>query len=339
MIRAESNLGVYASLSELVALQHQARGFSFLPGQPIHSLLAGRHASRLRGRGLDFEELRHYQFGDDVRQIDWKATNRTRKTQVRVYTEERERAVLLVVDQRLKMFFGSQRNMKSVTAAEAAGLAAWRVIFVKDRVGAVVFNDSAIVEICPRRSRGTVMQILGAVLKQNHALAIDAGIVSQAAMLNEALRRVDRLATHDMLVCLITDGYGADKETERLTTRIARHNDVLVTFIYDPLEAELPVAGPLVFSEGKRQLEVDTRSKRLRTAFRASFDERVQRAHKFLLQREVPLIPISTAEDVAAQLRRLLGQAAPRFTARTEPHPARATPHGLGRSLALALLR
>ena len=95
--------------------------------EPVQSLLAGRQASRLRGRGLDFEELRQYQFGDDVRRIDWKATNRTGKTQLRVYTEERERAVLLIVDQRLKMFFGSRRNMKSVTAAQAAAIAAWRV--------------------------------------------------------------------------------------------------------------------------------------------------------------------------------------------------------------------
>lgn len=309
--RNEPIPGVYSNLSELVVLQHQARGFSFLPRQPIHSLLAGRHASRLRGRGLDFEELRHYQFGDDVRLIDWKATNRTRKTQLRVFNEERERIVLLVIDQRLSMFFGSQRCMKSVTAAEAAALAAWRVVFAKDRVGAVVFNDSTIAEIRPQRSRGTVMQILGAVLEQNHGLAINAGIIANAAMLNEALRRVGRLTKHDALVCLITDGHGTDEETERLTARIATHNDVLAILIYDPLEAALPNAGPVVFAESARQLEVDTGSDRLRTAFRASFDERVARARSFLLRREVPLIPISTAEEVAGQLRRLLGKSAP----------------------------
>jgi uncharacterized protein (DUF58 family) len=312
MTRTAPIPGVYASLSELVILQHKARGFSFLPRQPIHSLLAGQHASRLRGRGLDFDELRHYQFGDDVRQIDWKATNRTRKTQLRVFTEERERVVLLVVDQRLSMFFGSHRCMKSVAAAETAALAAWRVIFVKDRVGAVVFNDSVIAQIRPQRSRGTVMQILGAVLEQNHALAIDAGILPQAAMLNEALRRVERLATHDALICLITDGQGADEETARLTTRLAQHNDVLAVLIHDPLEVELPKAGPVVFAEGADQLEVDTGSNRLRAAFHASFDERVQRAREFLVRREVPLIPISTSEEVANQLGRLLGRVATR---------------------------
>jgi uncharacterized protein (DUF58 family) len=130
-------------------------------------------------------------------------------------------------------------------------------------------------------------------------------------MLNEALRRVGRLTKHDALVCLITDGHGTDEETERLTARIATHNDVLAILIYDPLEAALPNAGPVVFAESARQLEVDTGSDRLRTAFRASFDERVARARSFLLRREVPLIPISTAEEVAGQLRRLLGKSAP----------------------------
>ena len=138
---ADPTPGVYATLVDLVALQYKARGFSFLPRQPIHSLLAGRHASRLRGRGLNFEEIRRYLPGDDIRQIDWKVTARTRKTHSRVYTEERERTVLLLVDQRLTMFFGSVRDMKSVTAAETAALAAWHVLAQKDRVGTLVFND------------------------------------------------------------------------------------------------------------------------------------------------------------------------------------------------------
>src|SRR5262249_19246619 len=137
-----STTGVYAKLKDLVLLRQQASGFSLLPRQPIHSLLAGRHTSKLRGRGLNFAEIRRYLPGDDIRQIDWKVTARTRQPQSRVYTEERERPVLMVVDQRLGMFFGSQRAMKSVTAVEAAALVAWRTIAVKDRIGLVLFNDS-----------------------------------------------------------------------------------------------------------------------------------------------------------------------------------------------------
>src|SRR5262245_9606701 len=177
--------GVYVGLNELVALQHRTHGFSFLPRQPVQSPLSGRHASRLRGRGLNFEEIRRYQPGDDIRQIDWKVTARTRKTHSRVFTEERERTTLLVVDQRLTMVFGSVRNMNSVTAAQLAALGAWRVLEQKDRVGALVFNDSKTVEIRPQRSRATVMRILNAVLEYNHALSLKTNARPNPGMLNE----------------------------------------------------------------------------------------------------------------------------------------------------------
>ncbi len=303
--------GVYASLRELVALQYRAKGFSFLPRQPVHSLLAGRHASRLRGRGLNFEEIRRYQPGDDIRQIDWKATMRLRKTQSRVYTEERERSVLLLVDQRITMFFGSVRNMKSVTAAEAAALAAWRVLAQQDRIGALVFNDDAIGEIRPQRSQRAAMQILHAVLKKNHALSLSGGARANPAKFNEALHRCERLAKHDCLVCVISDGHGHDEESRRVLTRIAQHNDVLFVFVHDPLETELPDAGPLVFGDGARQLEVDTGSHRLRDRFRETFAEERADGRKFLLQRETPVLPLSTAEGVVEQLRRQLGMRLP----------------------------
>jgi len=301
--------GVYARLEDLVALQFKARGFSFLPRQPVHSILAGRHASRLRGRGLNFEEIRRYQPGDDVRQIDWKVTMRMRKTHCRVYTEEKERCVLILVDQRLSMFFGSAKNMKSVTAAEAAALAAWRVVAQKDRVGALVFNDEKVTEIRPHRSRARVMEILHAVLEQNHALSVDSGVKPNPGMLNEALHRALRLAKHDFLICVITDGAGENEETQRLMTRLGQHNDVLVGFIHDPLEVELPNAGPLIFSDGIRQMECDTGKRALREGYRDDFAKRRAEKRKYLLHRETPVVPISTTENVADQLRHHLGRA------------------------------
>jgi uncharacterized protein (DUF58 family) len=301
--------GVYARLEDLVALQFRAKGFSFLPRQPVHSILAGRHASRLRGRGLNFEEIRRYLPGDDIRQIDWKVTMRTRKTHCRVYTEEKERCVLLIVDQRLSMFFGSVRNMKSVTAAEAAALAAWRVLAQKDRVGALVFNDTGIEEIRPHRSRARVMQILHTILEQNHALTIQPGMRPNAGMLNEVLRRASRLATHDYLICVITDGAGDNEETSHLMTRLGQHNDVLVAFVHDPLEIELPDAGPLIFSDGARQMECDTGKHALRQGYRDDFAKMRAAKRQYLLHRETPVIPLSTAESVSDQLRRHLGRA------------------------------
>ena len=133
--------GVYVSLDDLLALEYRGRKVSFLPHQPVRSLLSGRFASRMRGRGLNFEEIRDYRPGDDVRSIDWKVTARLQKPHIRVFNEERDRQTLLVVDQRLSMFFGSRRSMKSVTAAEAAAISAWRVLGAGDRVGAIVFDD------------------------------------------------------------------------------------------------------------------------------------------------------------------------------------------------------
>jgi uncharacterized protein (DUF58 family) len=302
-----TDAGVYVGLQDLVAMRSRARGFSFLPRQPVHSLLAGRHASRLRGRGLNFEEIRRYQPGDDIRQIDWKVTARTRKTHSRVFTEERERTTLFLVDQRLTMFFGSVARMKSVTAAEAAALGAWRVLEQQDRVGALVFNDREIVELRPQRSQGSVMRILQAIVKQNRALAVDRGLRSNPSMLNDVLRRCDRLARHDCLVCIVSDAAGQDEQTQQLLTRIAHHNDVLFAFVHDPLEGELPDAGPLVFGDGRAQLEVDTGQRALRDSFRSGFEAVRAAGRHFLLQRETPVIPLNTRDDVAEQVRARLG--------------------------------
>ena len=106
-------MGAYADLDSLVALQFKAAGFTLKHNQPVHSLLFGRRASHVHGRGLDFEELRSYVAGDDVRSIDWRVTARVQKPYVRVYSEERDRPTMLVVDQRINMFFGSRRSMKS----------------------------------------------------------------------------------------------------------------------------------------------------------------------------------------------------------------------------------
>ena len=176
--------GVYVGLDDLLALEHRGRKVSFLPRQPVRSLLSGRFASRMRGRGLNFEEIRDYRPGDDVRSIDWKVTARLQKPHVRVFNEERDRQALLVVDQRLSMFFGSRLAMKSVTAAEAAAIGAWRVLAAGDRVGAIVFNDSRHHRVAaaaqpPERARAAM-----AIVAHNQALGVGRGISGAPAMLN-----------------------------------------------------------------------------------------------------------------------------------------------------------
>lgn len=302
-----SEQGVYVDLESLIKLQYKARGFSFLPRQPVHSVLTGRYASRVRGRGLDFEEIRRYVPGDDIRTIDWKVTARTGKPHTRVYTEERDRPQIIVVDQRLSMFFGSRVSMKSVTAAEAGALAAWRSFSVGDRIGAVVFNDTEIAEVAPHRSRERVMRILQALVDKNRVLAVDRGIQPAPEMLNRALERVQRLAGHDYLVTVVTDFSGADDDTKRLLSAIAQHNDVLAALIYDPLQVELPAEGRLVVTEGELQIELDVGRAKERQAISDFFPGRLREFKQALDGIGVPILPLHTAEGVAEQLRHLLG--------------------------------
>jgi uncharacterized protein (DUF58 family) len=215
--------------------------------------------------------------------------------------------MLLLIDQRQSMFFGSRLAMKSVVAAEAAALAAWRVLQAGDRVGAFVYDDAEVVEIAPQRSEPQVLRILATVVEKNHALRSDRERQANPAMLNRVLERVTRVALHDFLLCLIGDAAGADAESVRHITHLSAHNDVLAAFIYDPLEAALPNAGRLVMAEGGLQLDVDTADRGLRERYRTGFEERLARIQALSRQRSIPVLPLSTAEPVPEQVRRILG--------------------------------
>jgi uncharacterized protein (DUF58 family) len=296
---------VHPTLEDLVELQYQAKGFSLLPKQPVESLLAGRHASRLRGRGLTFEELRGYRPGDDIRAIDWKATARLRSPHVRVYSEERERPVLLVVDQRSPMFFGSQRTTKATAAAEVAALSAWRVLDVKDRVGAIVFGDDEIVQIRPQRSRQTVMRICNELIRLNRKLSASSPR-SSPENFNAALQRAVNVANHDYLVVLVTDYDGANEETRKLCTRLAAHNDVLAVLTYDPFGIQLPDAPGLEVTDGENAISVPEGGN-FPEGFAECFEKKLENIRSVLGSIRIPVLPICTHDPVSEQVLDALG--------------------------------
>jgi len=305
-VEAEKPPGAYANLDNLIRIQFKARDFSFLPRQPVTSILSGRYASRLRGRGLNFEELRRYMPGDDIRTMDWKVTARTRSPHVRVYTEEKDRSVVLIVDQRINMFFGTRDKLKSVTAAEAAALGVWRALDVGDRAGAVVFNDTELVDVRPQRSQNTAMSILGTIVRMNHALHADTAVEPNPAMLNQALEAALQLISHDTLVIMISDFFGVDEQTERLAARMAEHNDVLALLIHDPIRLK-PAVQNLTVSDGSRQMEIDFADKRVREKVSGDYDDEQEHITHFLRKLAAPLLMISNEGDVVDQVRRLLG--------------------------------
>ncbi|MEH6558582.1 MAG: DUF58 domain-containing protein [Oceanicoccus sp.] len=301
----EQDHRVYAQLPELIKLQFQAKGFSFLPKQPAKSLLTGRHSSKLRGRGLNFEELRHYRSGDDIRTMDWKVTNRTRKPHVRVYTEERERNVILFVDMRISMFFGSEQRMKSVAAAEAAALAAWRIVDVGDRVGAVIFNDDEIISITPARSRTTVLQILSQLA--NFSQRLRAGQRTNPGQLNTALKALSRNLSHDALVISVGDGAGWNKGTTDRIKKIAQHNDIIAIKIFDRAEEQLPAIDHLIVSDGQLQVEIRGKRQDLRKRFQETYDQQLGMIRYELKKHGIPVIDINTNDSVQRQLVIALG--------------------------------
>jgi uncharacterized protein (DUF58 family) len=275
------------------------------PTSPPGSVLAGPHASALRGRGLDFRELRSYQQGDDIRSIDWLATARLGAPHTRVYTEERDRLVILVVDQRQTMFFGSKRAMKSFVAAKAAALAAWRVHAVGDRIASIVFTDTSIAYCPAARGLSSVRRVLSDIAHANSTLKAS-GDTPNSAMLNQALQSAARIVHHDALVVMLSDAYGADEQTRRLVTSISQHSDVIASFIYDALEAELPAIGNVIAAEGEQRLMIDTKSAKLREEFAASFAQRRDVVMTFGRQRAIPVMPLRTDADVALQIRTAL---------------------------------
>ncbi|TWT73118.1 DUF58 domain-containing protein [Allorhodopirellula solitaria] len=297
----------HTRLEDLVRLRHAAAGFSLLPKQPINSLLSGQHASRLRGRGLMFEELRDYRPGDDIRQMDWKATARLRKPYIRVYSEERERPVLLLVDQRSSMFFGSARTTKATTAAEVAALAAWRAMDGGDRVGAILFDDHDTIELRPRRSRESVLHICHEITRMNQGLSAGSPPVDSSGRLNDALQLCVNVAKHDCLVILITDYNGDNEATQRLTTRMASHNDLLACLIYDPLGIRLPAQGHLPATDGEIQYSIPG-GEQFDRSYQDAFRARCGRLRERLGAIRVPILPISTHEPVTDQVMAAMGE-------------------------------
>ncbi|MEM6468243.1 MAG: DUF58 domain-containing protein [Planctomycetota bacterium] len=295
---------VYVDLKTLMLMQHRTNGLSFLPTQPNSSLLSGRHASRIRGRGLNFEEIRPYRAGDDVRTIDWKVTARTRSAHARVFTEERDRPTLLVVDQRMSMFFGTKVFMKSVIAAKVAGLVAWRALHQGDRIGAIVFNDSRSTFIKPQRSRDAVTRILSEIVDFNHELNSAVAAVSSSTF-GETIASAARLARHDFLVVVVSDFIGLDDACVSSLHKIAGHNDLIGVLVHDPSASNLPDGTQMVVSDGELQMELRP-GRRARTV-RESATDRLEEVLALQTRLQAPIFPLSTESDALPQLHRFLG--------------------------------
>lgn len=296
---------VFISMNDLLQMESVARGFSFLANkQRVKSILGGKHASKLRGRGLDFEEVRSYVVGDDIRNIDWKVTARTQKTHLRVYSEEKEKPVLLIVDQTKSMFFGTKLKTKSVVAAELAALAAFRVTKEGDRVGGIVFGDEGIDVVLPKRNRKNILMFFEKLVKRNREL-MNSVANNYKSTNNEVFKQTRNIVTHDYLVIIISDFQMYASETVKYIATIAQHNDVILAKVYDPMEKELMPA-KFVGGDGQKQLAIDGTNSKHQTKFSDGFDTEFLRFEAEMKKHRIPVFKVNTEEDVTTQIREIL---------------------------------
>jgi uncharacterized protein (DUF58 family) len=298
--------GAYAQLNDLIALRFPAKQLKLGRRNRALSHLAGPIKSNFRGRGIDFEEVRSYQPGDDIRSIDWRVTARTGSAHTKLFREERERPVMVVVDQRSSMFFGSSHCFKSVLAGQLASLLAWSALLGGDRVGGLVFNELEHREIRPRRSRKTVLTLLSQIASYNSALPLGAPATPDSfALMLSNLRRIARPGSS---LFLLSDFRGASGERAREHLfELAKHTELTAIACADPLESELPRAGRYAVTNGSERSELHTGDRQLRRLYSSRLQQQRELLHSDLLSLGVPLLSASTDQPPFALLQKYYG--------------------------------
>ena len=301
--------GAYTQLDDLIAQRFPAQQLTLKRRNRALSALAGPNKTNFRGRGIDFEEVRNYQPGDDIRTIDWRVTARTGNAHTKLFREERERPVLVVVDQRNSMFFGSSHCFKSVLAAQLASLIAWSALNGGDRVGGLIFNDSDHREIRPKRSRRTVLGLLSQIARYNNTLPLDTPPVENSfADMVSNLRRIARPGSS---LFLISDFRGATDQHARASLfELSKHTEITAIACSDPMEAKLPRAGRYTVTDGTRRSELHTADRQLRQHYRQQYLERETALSDDLLRLGIPLLPASTDRSPFTVLQQYFGDRA-----------------------------
>lgn len=280
----------YVAMEDLLAIRARLQVWRHLPRTNLFEHFAGQQASKHRGRGLDFEELRHYRQGDDVRRIDWRVSQRSGAPHVRVYSEESDRATTVLLDQRMGMFFGSQYDTKSAAAAKMAALIGWRDVHCGDRFGLCVFNENDRVWLAPSRQQSKLLQCMHAMVDFNQRLRADKS-VAQARPLRDQLRLALGAGVADQRLIIISDLAGWCDDCPALLQLLHQHHDVLVVLVYDPLERDLTRAKNSVFGNHVYQLHIDD------STLQQAVEDRYAKHIEQLDTLGIPCVPLDASRD------------------------------------------
>lgn len=289
---------VSVSLKMLIDLARPAAGLN-LKHSAIRAGQSGGYVSRFKGRGMEFEEARGYQPGDDIRSIDWRVTARTGEAHTKVFREERERPVFISVDNRPAMHFATRGVFKSVLAAKLAALVAWAAQHHGDRIGGQIFTDTVCRELKPQNGRHAVLRFLNAISNQNNVNQLS----SMQVTLEQVLARLMHHARPGSLVYIVSDFRGINDQVENYLAKLSRHCEVVLMFVYDPLESHLPEKGRYRFADDERDVVIDTGDRQRLLKYHQHFAQRLEQLEQIAKKMGLALIQCSTTDDPIQRLR------------------------------------
>lgn len=306
--------GISVSINELIQYQTKTSLINLAAKRDLHGKMSGNYLARSKGRGMEFDEVRHYQNGDDIRAIDWRVTARTGITHTKIFREEVERPVLIATDLSSPMHFGSKLLFKSVQACHLAALVAWHAKDRGDRIGGIVFNQNKHSELKPRSRQQGVLHYLHTLcdIHQNTSDFIGENTSDQNELNNiqkifdENCGRLRQLSKPGSLVYLITDGNHLSTEALRHLSNISRHCELVVCLIVDPLEIELPssnkkISVSVTDGENKQQLLIGDKSQAEQYKNQASII--TQHKEKLLSKAGARVLHYSAGEALETQLK------------------------------------
>jgi uncharacterized protein (DUF58 family) len=300
--------GIHLTAAELIALRPRCNALRLPMRQPAASALAGAYRSRFRGRGVDFLESRNYQPGDDIRNMDWRVTARTGKAHTKVFQEERERPVLIVLDASPSLYFGTRRRLKSVAAGQLAASVAWSAIRRGDRIGGFLFAPGRHRELRPAGGRRGAMRVIQGLVDWLQP-ALDE---HQATPLSAALERVRHAARPGSLVVIISDFFSLDEDCNRHLSRLRKHNDVIGCQVLDRSEYALP-DGRYPISDGHASSIIDTSQSADRKRFKLMSLQHLEAPRRLFHRHQCGWMVMYTDDDpvdlLGRELRILVGRA------------------------------
>lgn len=241
--------GIELTTGELLRYRQLSYLLNLKPGKSHRSALSGGYLSKHKGRGMEFDEARHYQAGDDIRAIDWRVTARTGKTHTKIYREERERPVFILCDLSTSMQFGTQLLLKSIQAAHLSALIAWSAVQRGDKLGGLLFNSERHRECKPMSRKRAVLSLCHELIQLQSHYSKAAGMTS-AIPFTDACARARRLVKPGSLMYVISDFHSFDDTSSQHLAHLARHSEVKSIKITDPFEHALPTI------TGQRQVSV-----------------------------------------------------------------------------------